>query len=141
MQNDFSERNIELRKSLEPGLPGCRVDQVKLHEAFLNILTNASEAIGKDGRVVVKTWKDGSEGLLHVEMTDNAGGIPKEMISRIFIPFFTTKESGSGLGLAFVHRIVRDHGGNISVTSKMGTGTTFIITLPAYPREDPAATS
>ncbi len=141
MQNEFSERNIELRKSLAPGLPGCRIDQVKLHEAFLNILTNASEAIGKDGRVVVRTWTDTAEGLLHIELTDNGGGIPKERISRIFIPFFTTKESGSGLGLAFVHRIVRDHGGNISVTSKMGKGTTFIITLPAYPREEAAAPS
>lgn len=141
MQNDFSERDIELRKSLKPGLPGCRIDQVKLHEAFLNILTNASEAIGKEGRVVIKTWTDDSEGLLHVEITDNGGGIPKEKISRIFIPFYTTKESGSGLGLAFVHRIVRDHGGDISVTSKMGKGTTFIITLPAYPREDPVQPS
>jgi len=136
IQNDLSERNIELRKSLAPGLPGCRIDQVKLHEAFLNILTNASEAISKDGFVVVKTWAEGSEGLLHVEITDNGGGIPKDKISRIFIPFYTTKESGSGLGLAFVHRIIRDHGGDISVTSKIGKGTTFIITLPAYPRED-----
>ncbi len=136
MQNEFSERGIELRKSLKPGLPGCRIDQVKLHEAFLNILTNASEAIGKEGRVVIKTWTDGSEELLHVEITDDGGGVPKEKLSKIFIPFYTTKESGSGLGLAFVHRIVRDHGGDISVTSKMGKGTTFIITIPAYPLED-----
>ncbi len=136
LQFDFSEHNIELLKSFAPGLPGCRVDQVKLHEAILNILNNAIEAIGRDGRVWVKTWTDGSEGLLHIELTDDGGGIPKEKIARIFTPFYTTKEAGSGLGLAFVHRIVRDHGGNISVTSSKGKGTTFVITLPAYPPED-----
>jgi len=136
IQNDFSEHNIDLLKSLAPELPGCRIDQVKLHEAFLNILTNAREAIISDGKVWVKTWTDGSEGLLHVEITDNGGGISKDKISRIFTPFYTTKEDGSGLGLAFVHRIIRDHGGNISVTSTRGKGTTFIITLPSYPRED-----
>ena len=136
MQNDFSEHNIELLKSLAPDLPSCRIDQVKLHEAFLNILTNAKEAIGNDGRVWVKTWTDGSEGLLHVEITDTGGGITKDKITRIFTPFYTTKEDGSGLGLAFVHRIVRDHGGDISVTSSKGEGTTFVIALPAYPRED-----
>ncbi len=136
IQNDFSEHNIDLLKSLAPELPGCRIDQVKLHEAFLNILMNAKEAIVSDGKVWVKTWTDGSEGLLHIEITDNGGGIQKDKIARIFIPFYTTKEDGSGLGLAFVHRIIRDHGGNISVTSTRGKGTTFVITLPAYPRED-----
>ncbi len=136
IQNDFSEHNIDLLKSLAPELPGCRIDQVKLHEAFLNILTNAREAIVSDGKVWVRTWTDGSEGLLHIEITDNGGGISKDKISRIFTPFYTTKEDGSGLGLAFVHRIVRDHGGNISVTSTKGEGTTFVITLPSYPRED-----
>ena len=136
IQNDFSEHNIDLLKSLAPELPGCRIDQVKLHEAFLNILMNAKEAIVSDGKVWVKTWTDGSEGLLHIEITDNGGGIQKDKIARIFTPFYTTKEDGSGLGLAFVHRIIRDHGGNISVTSTRGKGTTFVITLPAYPRED-----
>jgi len=140
IQNDFSEHNIELLKSLSPELPGCRIDQVKLHEAFLNLLTNAKEAIVSDGRVWVKTWMGGSEDLLHIEITDTGGGISKDKISRIFTPFYTTKEDGSGLGLAFVHRIVRDHGGNISVTSTRGTGTTFVVTLPSYPREEPAET-
>ncbi len=140
MQNDFSEHDIELLKSLEPELPGCRIDQVKLHEAFLNLLTNAKEAIVSDGKVWVKTWTDGKENLLHIEITDTGGGISKEKISRIFTPFYTTKEDGSGLGLAFVHRIIRDHGGNITVSSTRGTGTTFVITLPSYPREEPAET-
>ena len=140
MQNDLSEHNIELLKSFAPGLPSCRIDQVKLHEAFLNLLTNAKEAIVSDGKVWVKTWTDGKEDLLHIEITDTGGGISKEKISRIFTPFYTTKEDGSGLGLAFVHRIIRDHGGNITVSSTRGTGTTFVITLPSYPREEPAET-
>jgi signal transduction histidine kinase len=136
LENDFAERNIELLKSLAPDLPGCRIDQVKFHEAFMNILQNALEAVEADGTVWVRTWSDGNEGLLNVEITDNGQGISKEKISRIFTPFYTTKENGSGLGLAFVHRIVREHGGNISVTSRKGKGATFVISLPAYPRED-----
>jgi signal transduction histidine kinase len=89
----------------------------------------------------VKTWTDEGEGLLHIEIKDSGGGIPKDKISRIFTPFYTTKEAGSGLGLAFVHRIVRDHGGNISVTSTRGKGSTFTITLPAYPLEEPVQPS
>jgi signal transduction histidine kinase len=136
LEHDFSEREIDLLKSLAPGLPGCRVDEVKVHEALMNILQNALEAVGGGGRVWVRTWTDGGEDLLNVEITDSGAGIEKDKISRIFTPFYTTKENGSGLGLAFVHRIVRDHGGNISVTSSRGRGATFIISLPAYPRQD-----
>jgi signal transduction histidine kinase len=83
----------------------------------------------------VKTWTDGGEGLLHVEISDDGEGISKDKISRIFTPFYTTKEDGSGLGLAFVHRIIRDHGGNVSVTSRAGSGATFLVSLPSYPGE------
>jgi signal transduction histidine kinase len=65
-----------------------------------------------------------------VEIFDNGNGIPQEHINRIFTPFFTTKAEGSGLGLAFAHRIIQDHGGSISVASSEDEGTTFKITLP-----------
>jgi len=130
LQNEFAERSIELRKSLSPYVAQCRVDQVKIHEAFLNILQNAAEAVDGDGHVWVRTWMD--ESRISIEIADDGEGIPKKELARIFTPFFTTKENGSGLGLAFVHRIIRDHGGDISVSSTRGKGTTFLIALPSY---------
>lgn len=128
MQMDFKERNVTLLKSLAPGLPHCMIDVVRIHEVFLNILQNSIEALNKDGMVKVKTWED--TGKICVEISDNGGGISKEQMNKIFTPFFTTKEHGSGLGLAFAHRIIKDHGGNISVTSSEGKGATFLVSLP-----------
>ena len=67
---------------------------------------------------------------IYVEISDTGRGIPQDQIKKIFTPFFTTKELGSGLGLAFAHRIIKDHGGNISVSSSVKEGTSFVITLP-----------
>lgn len=129
MQKDFEERNVILRKSLTPNLPFCLLDVVKIHEVFLNVLQNSLEAIEEKGTVNVRTWSDSKK--VCVEISDDGKGIPHNQINRIFTPFFTTKEEGSGLGLAFAHRIIKDHGGNISVTSLEGSGTTFLVSLPA----------
>lgn len=129
MRNDFKERNIKLLASLAPNLPNCMLDVVKIHEVFLNILQNSIEAVGKNGILWVKTWRAGDS--VHVEISDNGVGITKEQMNRIFTPFFTTKENGSGLGLTFAHRIIKDHGGNVSVTSSKGEGASFHVSFPA----------
>jgi signal transduction histidine kinase len=128
LQRDFEERNISILRSLAPDLPHTCFDVVKIHEVFLNIIQNAVEAIGDSGIVRLGTWQNGD--TICVQISDNGKGIPNEQIHKIFTPFYTTKEEGSGLGLAFAHRIVKDHGGNISVTSADGKGATFLITLP-----------
>jgi signal transduction histidine kinase len=130
LQNDFVEREIELRRTLSPGMPECSVDQVKIHEVFLNIFQNSLEAVGKKGVISVTTWMDKDFDQVNVEISDSGQGISKSELGRIFTPFYTTKENGSGLGLAFVHRIINDHGGTISVTSSKGKGATFLVSLP-----------
>jgi signal transduction histidine kinase len=102
---------------------------------FLNILQNAIEAVQEGGTIRVRTWAD-RVGYVNIEFTDSGEGISKKALARIFTPFFTTKEDGSGLGLAFAHRIVRDHGGDISVASPKGEGATFLVKLPVFLEED-----
>jgi signal transduction histidine kinase len=128
LQKDFEDRDITVLKSLAPDLPRCQFDVVKLHEVFLNLIQNAIEAIHGGGIIRLSSWQD--SGKVCVQISDNGQGIPNDQIYKIFTPFFTTKEEGSGLGLAFAQRIVKDHGGNISVTSAEGRGATFLVTLP-----------
>jgi two-component system NtrC family sensor kinase len=103
----------------------------QLNQVFLNLLVNAAHAIGeKQGTITVRTWSE-AESVL-VSVTDSGCGIPEEIRQRIFEPFFTTKEvgKGTGLGLSISYDIIRKHGGEISVESEVGVGTTFIVRLP-----------
>jgi len=128
IHGDLKERNISLKKKLSAGISKTQFDNVKLHEVFLNLLQNAIEAIERDGVIEIRSWE--ADGHINVEIKDTGRGIPKDQLAKIFTPFFTTKENGSGLGLAFVSKIVRDHGGNISVSSTEGKGTSFLVSLP-----------
>jgi signal transduction histidine kinase len=138
LQKDFEDRNISILRSLAPDLPHTCFDVVKIHEVFLNIIQNAVEAIGDSGIIRLGTWQNGD--TICIQISDNGKGIPNEQIPKIFTPFYTTKEEGSGLGLAFAHRIVKDHGGNISVTSADGKGATFLVTLPLIKQPSEART-
>ncbi|RKZ08052.1 hypothetical protein DRQ05_02175 [bacterium] len=126
---ELKGKNIQLIKDFSYDLPLCKLDQVKIHEVFLNLLQNAVDAVERDGTIRVKTWSDSEN--VYVEISDSGKGIPRHQIDKIFTPFFTTKEEGSGLGLAFAHKIVKDHKGNISVSSTEGKGTTFTVTFPS----------
>jgi two-component system NtrC family sensor kinase len=122
--------NIEIRTDLAENLPIIASDQAQLQQVFLNLISNAVDAIGKEGVVVVKSMQPGSE--LEVSVTDNGKGIPEELQKKVFDPFFTTKESGkgTGLGLWVSYNIIEKMGGTISMKSKAGEGTTFTVKLP-----------
>ncbi len=109
-------------------LVGCYPQQ--LNQVFMNLLVNAAHAIEKEGEIGIRTWCDRDNAF--VSISDTGCGIPEEIRPMIFDPFFTTKDvgTGTGLGLSISYDIVKRHGGDISVTSIVGSGTTFTIRLP-----------
>ena len=111
-------------------LPLTRCRPQELNQVFMNLLVNAAHAMESQGEIRVRTWAEG--GSIYVEVADTGCGIPEENLSRIFEPFFTTKEvgKGTGLGLSIAYDIVKKHGGEISVESTMGEGTTFRVRIP-----------
>jgi len=121
--------DIALTQRLDPGLPLVMVDGEQVKQALLNILRNAAQSIGLDGRVSVTSRLE--EGAIWIDIGDTGKGIPEDMIPNLFDPFFTTRPDGTGLGLAVTRKIIVDHGGDIEVKSKVGVGTTFTISLPA----------
>ncbi|MDZ7859738.1 MAG: ATP-binding protein [Candidatus Krumholzibacteriota bacterium] len=133
LNSDIEKRKIKLEKNLDSDISKCRFDEVKIHEVLLNIIQNSIEAVSKNGYVKIRTWQD--ESKIYVEISDNGEGIHSERLSKIFSPFYTTKEDGAGLGLAFARKIVQDHGGKISVSSSRGKGASFIITLKRLVKE------
>jgi two-component system NtrC family sensor kinase len=122
--------NIDIQTELNPELPIIAGDQAQLQQVFLNLISNAIDAIGKNGWIRVKSIR--SAGDLLVSVTDNGPGIPEEMQRKVFDPFFTTKSTGqgTGLGLWISYGIMEKMGGNIAVNSKVGDGTTFVVRIP-----------
>lgn len=136
MQYQFRTSNIQVVTQLDPNLPESMLDGHQLQQVFMNILNNARQAIdtrGGAGRVQVTT--ENLAPRMRITFEDNGAGIPEEHLSKLFIPFFTTKEigQGTGLGLSFCYGVVSEHGGTIQVQSKVGQGSTFVIDLPLIP--------
>jgi two-component system NtrC family sensor kinase len=109
--------NIEIRVDLAADLPIIASDQAQLQQVFLNLISNAIDAIGKDGFITVKSTRSGEE--IHVRITDNGPGVPEELQRKVFDPFFTTKAAGkgTGLGLWISYNIVEKMGGTITLNS------------------------
>jgi two-component system NtrC family sensor kinase len=138
----LSLAKVDARLDLAPGLPHVPCDRSQVEQVFLNLLMNSAESMPGGGTVTVRTRvaPDGAAALLDVE--DTGSGIPKEVLARIYDPFFSTKEPGKGvgLGLTVVYGIVDAHGGTIDVESEVGRGTCFTVRLPLAPAEtDPRA--
>lgn len=108
------------------------LDRGRIKEALLNLVTNALQATPASGRVTVRARKDDEERLV-LEVIDSGAGMPEADVARTFTPFFTTKEKGSGLGLALVRKFARDHGGDATLESELGRGTTVRVVLAPAP--------
>jgi signal transduction histidine kinase len=124
--------DIELSLKLADNLPEVYADPAQVGQVVLNILLNAIHAIAPPGRIEVTTRQAGKS--VEVIFTDSGKGIPEEHLRKIFDPFFSTKAAtkGTGLGLAVSYGIIKKHGGEISVASIVGTGTTFTVRMPIY---------
>jgi len=123
-------RQVQVIKHLDPDLPPIYADARQLVQVFVNLFTNAGEAMPQGGQLIVTTER--SNGGVKVIVEDTGCGIPEENLARLFTPFFTTKKQGkgTGLGLAIAYGIIKMHRGSIDVKSQVGKGTTFTVSLP-----------
>jgi signal transduction histidine kinase len=119
---------IAVEKQMEAGMPPVLLDARLMRQAVLNVAVNAAQAMPKGGTLTVRARIDGA--FAHVELSDTGPGIPEEVRHRVFEPFFTTRASGTGLGLAVVRRIVEGHGGEVAVSSAPGRGAVVMLRLP-----------
>jgi signal transduction histidine kinase len=133
VSTETKKKQINITKNYTSDLSPVQIDREQIKQVFLNILLNAIEATCENGKITVKTRafiKPGGEPYVQIEFTDTGCGIPGEYIEDIFNPFFTTKSTGSGLGLSISNQIIQDHRGYIDVESQLGNGSSFFINLP-----------
>jgi two-component system NtrC family sensor kinase len=132
---ELQVNNIEIHRNLDRNLPKTIADAHQLQQVFLNIVTNAEQAMlesnGK-GQLKIRTRTDSQNANIIVEIKDDGPGIPENHLNRIFDPFFTTKEvgKGTGLGLSLSYGMIKEHGGNIYVRSRLNEGSTFFVEIP-----------
>jgi two-component system, sporulation sensor kinase E len=129
---EIKDRDIVVEQELRSDLPLLELDRDQIKQAFYNVIKNGFEAMKSRGILRIRTDLDESHVI--VRFTDTGGGISAENLSRVFEPYFTTKTSGTGLGLLIVRRIVREHGGELSIESSEGKGLTLTIRLPHIDR-------
>ncbi|WP_136810259.1 PAS domain-containing sensor histidine kinase [Desulfosediminicola flagellatus] len=132
LENAMVYNRISLNLQLQEVMPDVTSDRLQLQQAFLNILNNAIDAIGKDGEITITTYL--VAGDVRVVMQDNGPGIDPAVLPNIFEPFYTTKElgKGTGLGLSITYGLIKKLGGDITVRSQPGVGTAFTITIPQH---------
>jgi signal transduction histidine kinase len=134
VREDLAAKKVTLTTDLAPGDPIAQIDAGQIRQCLINLVRNAAEAVvaKHGGQVTLRTRTAQVDGRPRIEIAviDDGIGIPPDVVPRLFDPFFSTKESGSGLGLALTQQIVRDHGGDLAVTSTVGRGTTFTLSVP-----------
>jgi two-component system cell cycle sensor histidine kinase/response regulator CckA len=128
VEKQLTKERITLKKNLAPGLPTIAGSPNHLEQVLVNLLTNAREAMVSGGTILVESRR--AHEMIEIRVADTGPGIPPEVMARIFDPFFTTKEEGTGLGLSISYGIVREHGGTITIESRPGGGSIFIVQLP-----------
>ena len=125
---EIQDRDIVVEQELRSDLPLLRIDRDQMKQAFYNVIKNSLEAMKRGGILRIRTDRDDTHVL--VSFVDTGSGMSAGNLSRVFEPYFTTKPSGTGLGLLIVRRIVREHGGELSIESSEGKGLTLTIRLP-----------
>src|SRR5439155_24176620 len=127
---ELSKSGIALELAVAAGLPEVAADENQIRQALLNLVRNAREAMPSGGTLRVQV-AEGAPGQVRVSIADTGPGIAPEHLGKIFDPFFSTKEKGTGLGLALVQQVLAEHGGRVEVASPPAGGTVFSLALPA----------
>ena len=142
-ESQVDTQGIKISREYELDLPFCMADRKRLHRCFSNLVSNAFQAMSSGGELTVRTRQIPAmifpdtglpdprpEPAIQITIADTGQGISADGLSRIFDPFYTTKEKGLGLGMAIAHRIVEDHRGTIDAQSQLGLGSTFTVCIP-----------
>jgi len=128
---ELQKRHIRVQRSLAEDLPVVMASPEQMGEIFMNLIINAQDAMSGGGSLTLSTCAD--DCFVKARVVDTGAGIPADLLERIFEPFFTTKgERGTGLGLSICYSIAQDHGGQLSVESRVGEGTAFTLQIPVY---------
>jgi PAS domain S-box-containing protein len=133
VQPELDQAGVTIESSLSASLPLLRIDVRYIKQALLNLIKNAMAAMPNGGTLRMETRRTGDYVLMRI--SDTGTGIPEEIMDKIFEPYFTTKPFGTGLGLTIVFKIVKEHFGDISVSSRAGEGTTVTLALPVPQKE------
>ena len=125
---EFEQAKVKLHSHFDPTLRTISADAEQLWQATLNLIRNGLDAMPDGGELTVSTRRDG--GQVQLRVTDSGKGMTDEQLKQVFMPFFTTKTAGTGLGLTLVQQIATEHGGHVECESAVGKGSTFTIFLP-----------
>ncbi len=128
---ELAEKGIELKRDYEPDLPEIKADETLIRQSFFNIIKNSIEALTNENPEI-KMITSSHDSYISVTIEDNGKGMTEDDIHRIFEPYFTTKDYGSGLGLFIVYRVIQEHEGEIEVLSHVDKGTEFTVRLPIF---------
>jgi two-component system sensor histidine kinase HydH len=134
VQQDAGTKNIKIHWSGSENLPQVQLDVDRFSQCLLNLYLNAIQSMDAGGVLSINCSSGDNENI-RIEIADTGKGISSSDLKKIFNPYFTTKSTGTGLGLAIVHKIIEAHQGNIKVTSTLGKGTVFTISIPIQPDE------
>ena len=136
-EKESSYRNIKVFVDVPDDMPAIETDRGKLQQILLNLINNAFQAVDDGCILEIGALPEGSD-KVRIVISDNGCGMPEENLTKIFKPFFTTKQDnqGTGLGLAITYGLVKKIHGDITVKSKLHEGTTFTITLPTQIQEE-----
>jgi signal transduction histidine kinase len=136
LETQAKEKGVEITRDFAAELPKIWIDREQMKQVFMNLIFNAIQAMKEGGSIYISsrqiTKNEGRESarFVQVEVRDTGVGIPEDNLDHIFDPFFTSKDEGSGLGLSISHQIVQEHGGYVTVESKIGKGTSFFVNMP-----------
>ena len=136
LETQAKEKNVELTRDFAASLPKVWIDREQMKQVFMNLILNGIQAMSDGGTITISTrlhtpnTNGQTVSFVQIEVRDTGIGIPEENLEHIFDPFFTSKDEGSGLGLSISHQIVQEHGGYVTVESKVGKGTSFLVNIP-----------
>lgn len=130
LENEFRLKRISIEKELSSEMPVILLDVNQMEQVFINLLLNSMEAVQEHGKITIQSHTDPENNCVKIKIADTGAGIHNDDIEKIFEPFFSTKPKGTGLGLAVSYGIIKNHQGDIKVSSKPSQGTCFTIELP-----------